>query len=68
MSAPAGTRCHYCGGQATHFCSGCGHYICLSAKCNIQAAADAGKRLTNAASSAASSMLDAASRALGFKP
>lgn len=64
----ADQKCFYCGQPATHFCSGCGHYICLSAKCNFQATADAARRLTQAATNAGRSALDAASRALGFKP
>jgi len=35
------TQCFYCGLAATHFCAGCGNYVCDSLKCAAQAAASA---------------------------
>lgn len=34
-----GKMCAYCGDRATHFCSGCGNWICDRALCVIKGAA-----------------------------
>lgn len=32
-------QCAYCGRQATHFCTGCGNWVCDGALCAARAAA-----------------------------
>lgn len=32
-------HCAYCGGIATHYCNGCGNWVCNSAWCNARAVA-----------------------------
>lgn len=46
---PAGKPiCEYCGTrQATHFCSGCGHWVCSWPTCMARASAAAIKRGVN---------------------
>ncbi len=37
--------CEYCNiREATHFCSGCGHWVCSNVRCNAAAIATATKR------------------------
>jgi len=35
--------CEFCGGQATHFCTACGKWLCDKARCITQGAASAVK-------------------------
>lgn len=50
--------CEYCGfRQATHFCSGCGKWVCNDLWCNTQAALHAANRLGSFISSEASSLI-----------
>ena len=39
-----GASCFYCGGDSTHFCSGCGNCVCNSPICNGLATIAAAKR------------------------
>ena len=41
--APAGERCYWCGGWATHYCSACGKWICDAAVCALKSAGEAAK-------------------------
>lgn len=60
--------CYYCGEVATHFCFGCGHWLCNSAHCNAQAAAGAVKAAGQAVVSGVKRVASVTQRALGFKP
>lgn len=38
-------KCHWCGADATHFCRGCGKWICSAPLCVLKSAALAAKLL-----------------------
>jgi hypothetical protein len=61
-------KCFYCGEVATHFCYGCGHWLCNSAHCNARAAGEAARKAGAAFGSTVKAAISVTQRALGIKP
>lgn len=41
---PQGEACEWCGEPATHFCTGCGKWVCDALACGLKSTIAAGKK------------------------